>query len=244
MDITERQQQLLQAIIKEFIETGEAVGSLSLQDKYDFNVSPATIRNEMANLVENGYLYMKHTSGGRIPTTKAWRFYVRNLKPKKNQINVVVQEKVKNQLNILKFETEKLMIRSLEYLHQMTKNTSVALVGNNIYHVGLGSMIALPEFEDKSKLQGMINLLEDYKSLSKLFSNYENEDIAILIGEESGYDELNDYTVIFTTLKVFEDKKAFLAVIGPNRMKYGTVIPAVKYISETITHLMRGWSKN
>lgn len=242
MDITERQSQLLLAIIKEFIESGEAVGSLNLQGKHEFNVSPATIRNEMSALVEKGYLYMKHSSGGRIPTTKAWRFYVRSIKPNKNQINVVVQEEVKTQLNILRFETEKLIMRSLDYLHNMTNNTSVALVGNNIYHVGLASMVTLPEFKDASKLQGIINLLEDYKTLADLFSNYENEDIAILIGEESGIDELSDYTVIFTTLKVIEGKKAYVAVIGPNRMEYTSIIPAVKYIAETITHLMRGWS--
>lgn len=243
MDITQRQSQLLLAIIKEFIESGEAVGSLNLQGKYDFNVSPATIRNEMSSLVEKGYLYMKHSSGGRIPTTKAWRFYVRNIKLNENQINVVVQEEVKTQLNILRFETEKLIMRSLDYLFNMTNNTSVALVGNNVYHVGLATMIKLPEFKDVSRLQGIIRLLEDYKALSDLFSNYENEDIAILIGEESGINELSDYTVIFTTLKVFEGKKAYVAVIGPNRMEYTNVIPAIKYITETITHLMRGWSE-
>lgn len=241
MDITERQQQLLQAIIKEFIESGEAVGSIALQEKLDLNVSPATIRNEMSQLVKLGYLYMKHTSGGRIPTTKAWRFYVRTIKPQTNPIDVVEKEEITTQLNILKHETEKLITRSLEYLNTMTENTAVALVGSNIYHVGLGNMVTLPEFADIGKLQGLLHLLEDYQALSKIFNNYENEDVAILIGEESEYGELDGYTMIFTTLKIFEDKKAYVAVVGSNRMEYEVVIPAVKYIGETITHLIRGW---
>ncbi|BCX14135.1 MAG: hypothetical protein KatS3mg085_667 [Candidatus Dojkabacteria bacterium] len=125
MDITERQQELLIAIIREFIDTGSAVGSLSLQEKLKLNVSPATIRNEMAELVKKGYLYMKHSSGGRIPTTKAWRFYIHKVKPK-NPINVIkdTEQEIKYQLNILKFETEKLIMRSLDYLHHMTAKYS------------------------------------------------------------------------------------------------------------------------
>ncbi|BCX14134.1 MAG: hypothetical protein KatS3mg085_666 [Candidatus Dojkabacteria bacterium] len=102
-------------------------------------------------------------------------------------------------------------------------------------------MVNLPEFQDVGRLQGLLYLIEDYSALSKIFNNYENDDVAILIGEETGEDHLSDYTIIFTTLKIFEDKKAYIAVVGPNRMNYEIVIPAVKYIAETITHLMRGW---
>lgn len=244
IDLTPRQVQLLKAIIEEFIDSGEAVGSISLQNKHNFRVSPATIRNEMAELVNKGYLYMKHSSGGRIPTTKAWRFFVSKLLKEKNenQIDLIAQEQLKARLNRIKFETESLIRESLTFLHKLTGNTALSLINRDIYYAGLSSMVEIPEFQERNKLQEILMVLENYSLLSGLFNkNKSSSDVKILIGEEAGIDLFNDYAVVFSELRVFDEKKGFIAVIGPNRLKYSEVIPAVRYISDTIRSLIGGW---
>ena len=76
MDLNERKLRILQAIIHDFIITGEPVGSRTLSKKFDMGISPATIRNEMADLEEMGFLTHPHTSAGRIPSDKGYRLYV------------------------------------------------------------------------------------------------------------------------------------------------------------------------
>ena len=79
--IDERKQHILQAVIQDYIASAEPVGSRTLARKYDLGVSPATIRNEMADLEMLGYLEHIHTSSGRIPSSKGYRLYVDSLLP-------------------------------------------------------------------------------------------------------------------------------------------------------------------
>lgn len=79
MDLTDRQLNILKAIVKDYVETAEAVGSRTISKKYNLGISAATIRNEMADLEEMGYLIQPHTSAGRIPTQKGYELYVDSL---------------------------------------------------------------------------------------------------------------------------------------------------------------------
>ena len=79
MELAERKEKILRAIVEGFIETGEPVGSKTLLLETGISVSPATVRNDMADLTRSGYLYQPHTSAGRIPTQKACRYYIDNL---------------------------------------------------------------------------------------------------------------------------------------------------------------------
>lgn len=74
--LTERERQVLQAVIRTYVETAEPAGSRTVARRYALGVSPATVRNTMADLEEKGFLYHPHTSAGRIPTDRAYRHYV------------------------------------------------------------------------------------------------------------------------------------------------------------------------
>lgn len=76
MELDERKVTILKTIIKSYLETGEPVGSRTISKQSELNLSSATIRNEMSDLVEMGYLVQPHTSAGRVPTDKGYRFYV------------------------------------------------------------------------------------------------------------------------------------------------------------------------
>ena len=79
MDMDERKKKILKAIIQNYLETGEPVGSRTISKYTDLNLSSATIRNEMADLEEMGYILQPHTSAGRIPSDAGYRFYVDNM---------------------------------------------------------------------------------------------------------------------------------------------------------------------
>lgn len=85
MELSERKMKILQAVIKNYLETGEPVGSRTISKYTDLNLSSATIRNEMADLEELGYILQPHTSAGRIPSDKGYRFYVDMLMEEKEQ---------------------------------------------------------------------------------------------------------------------------------------------------------------
>ena len=241
--ISPRQQKLLLSIISEFINTAEAVGSISLQNKYRFKVSPATIRNEMAELVLQGYLFQKHSSGGRIPTTKGWRFFIESLGEKEwEDIDVITKEQIKSELNKIKFNKRNLIRQSLQYLSKLSGNAAIALVDDEIYYSGLSEMIKIPEFQEAENLENILKTLEDYYTLSEIFNiRSVDDDVQILVGDEIGKDELKDYAVIFSEIRIHGSQSGYIAVIGPNRMKYNQVVPAVRYIADTIRYLVRGW---
>ena len=85
IELTERQHIILKAIIQNYLETGEPVGSRTLSKSTDLNLSSATIRNEMADLEDMGYIFQPHTSAGRIPSDKGYRLYVDMLMADKEQ---------------------------------------------------------------------------------------------------------------------------------------------------------------
>ena len=85
MELDERKIKILDAIIRNYLETGEPVGSRTISKYTDLNLSSATIRNEMADLEELGYILQPHTSAGRIPSDKGYRFYVDHLMEEKNR---------------------------------------------------------------------------------------------------------------------------------------------------------------
>lgn len=239
-DITVRQKDLLLSIIKEFIETAEAVGSISLQNKFNLKLSTATIRNEMAELVAQGYLYQKHLSSGRIPTTKGWRFFVNYLKELGiEEIDAKTREKIQNALFKNNQSFENLIRQSLSFLSEISENAAVALIGNELYYSGLSELVNIPEFRDTDNLKRILTILEDYNTLSEMLNkNVPDDDIQILIGEETGSEIFNDYTLVFSEVRMDGKNRGCIAVIGPNRMRYDKVIKGIKSITDTLRKVL------
>lgn len=92
MDLDERKRKILKAVIRNYLETGEPVGSRTISKYTDLNLSSATIRNEMADLEEMGYILQPHTSAGRIPSDKGYRFYVDTMMKEKDREVVELKE--------------------------------------------------------------------------------------------------------------------------------------------------------
>ena len=126
MDLSERQLQILQAIITDYVENAEPVGSRSIAKKYDLGVSPATIRNEMSDLEEMGYLTHPHTSAGRVPSDKAYRLYVNDLMKKKN-LSAKDKRMINDRLSASRDEFDRTIRHAAELLSEITHLASFAM---------------------------------------------------------------------------------------------------------------------
>ncbi len=165
MELSERKLKILKAIIKDYIETAEPVGSRTLSRKYDLGVSAATIRNEMSELEEYGYLLQPHTSSGRIPSDKAYRLYVDQLMESK-RLAKRQQELLRKNLAQKFHEIQNLLRHSAEHLAELTDYTSIAMAEKTqetlVKHIQL-----VPVDEDRFLLVLIINAGHVKNSLLK-----------------------------------------------------------------------------
>lgn len=134
VELDERKMKILQAVIKNYLETGEPVGSRTISKYTDLNLSSATIRNEMADLEEMGYILQPHTSAGRIPSDKGYRLYVDTMM---EQMNSAVAEKSKEVE-----ELKGILLEKEEKMDQLLKQMARTLAVNTNY----ASMISAPSY--------------------------------------------------------------------------------------------------
>ncbi|MFC1780270.1 hypothetical protein ACFLY9_01075 [Patescibacteria group bacterium] len=241
MTLTKRQVNILKSIISEFINTAHPVGSVTLYEKYDLGISPATLRAEMAKLVKEGFLHKAHSSSGRIPTTLGLRFFLDEIL-KEEKLDKVNETQLKEKLFQSRFHKDKFIKESVKALSQLSNHAAISLVDDVIFAYGLGQLIAQPEFEDIALLQNALNIIESESLLNSIFEKFNNDHtLKTLIGDEIGVNTLSECSIVFSPFNFFRGSKGYIAVVGPRRMRYSRVIPAVRTVSEFIEDSIRGW---
>ena len=157
MELDARKKKILQAIIKNYLETGEPVGSRTISKYTDLNLSSATIRNEMADLEEMGYIFQPHTSAGRIPTDAGYRLYVDDMLSEK-QAAMEKEAHVEEQTEDEPSEIDRRIDRLEEVLQEMAK-----MLANNTNYT---SVISMPQ-ANKNRLKFVqLTLVEPTKLLT------------------------------------------------------------------------------
>lgn len=126
MELDQRKRQILYAIIHDYIQTAEPVGSRAIARRHGLGVSPATIRNEMSDLEELGFLEQPHTSAGRIPSERAYRLYVDSL-PRNSSLTAQEVELVKRMLASRMRSSEQIVQQLAKLLSALTNHTSIVL---------------------------------------------------------------------------------------------------------------------
>ena len=140
MEMNERKMKILKAVIQNYLDTGEPVGSRTISKYTDLQLSPATIRNEMSDLEEMGYIIQPHTSAGRIPSDAGYRLYVDDMmKAKEQELN----EK-ESELN----KREDLLFKKVDRVEEMLQNVAKTLAVNTNY----ATMVAAPVKKGKLNL--------------------------------------------------------------------------------------------
>lgn len=232
-ELSNRQIQILRYIVKEYIDTAEAVGSETLEKKYDLGVSPATIRNEMAEMVKLGFLSKPHSSAGRIPTSKAIKFYINELM-KEKELSVAEEVEAKERVWDLR-EREALFLRAAtKNLAQKTHTLAVATTSEgDIYFAGYSHILDMPEFYDIDITKNLLNILDDVSYFETIFDKIDSN-YAVLFGEDMGSDMLRPYSFVFAKYVTHKDTVGTIGVIGPARLRYDYVVPCVRYFGNLV----------
>lgn len=234
--LTARQTQILKSLVEEYIETAEPVGSETLDKKYNPGVSSATIRNEMAELIKKGFLRQPHTSAGRMPTSKALKFYIDQLMEEK-QMSVTEEVKAKEEVWDARDDIYELLDEATRALAERTKNLAVACVEekDRTWHSGYANVFLSPEFADLEATASLFSFLEEAQRMHELFFEKMTGGAAveIVFGEELGWPGFRPIGVVGTRFNA-AGREGALGIIGPARLPYQTVIPVIKYFRNLI----------
>lgn len=230
-DLSERQQALLKAIVEEYIESAEPIGSEVIEKKYSLGVSPATIRIEMGKLTEMGYLRQPHTSAGRTPTSMGMRFYISQLMQEK-QLPITAEVSIKEKMWHQKYKKEKLLKVAVQALADRLDMMGMAVdEEGELMYAGASNILDFPEFYDIDVTRFVLSLFDENPRLQEIIGKAQGPNLVhILFGEDMEFEYLRSTSFVFTRYGFDEEKSGVIGVIGPARMNFPLVLPYVKYV--------------
>jgi transcriptional regulator of heat shock response len=240
--LSERQEQILKAVIQEYIENAEPVGSEILVDKYGLDFSPATARNEMVELSQRGFLEKSHTSAGRYPSALAFRYFVKHLMEEK-EIPVVSEVAIKQRLWDRKHDQGLLLREAVASLAGEIQNLSFIVTDDNrLYVAGSSHILRHPEFYDIDLTRTVLHIMDQVETVEAIFSQLDpSQDFGLLLGEETGLPSLIQCGIVAGRVDLPRGHHGYISVLGPYRLDYSMVIPRVRYIQHLLNELSQTW---
>lgn len=244
--ITERQKELLNFIVREHVKSAEPVGSALVYEKSNFGVSPATIRSDMQTLENLGYLAQPHTSAGRVPTEKAYRWFVNTLLSQEDyDISTRDKKKIEDTLMQVGDDPQELNRTAAQVLQELSDSAVIANIKGvrDFYKIGLASLLEFPEFREFDRIFQLANFFERF---DQLFDQMEQEIISTLekdfgfqvfIGSENPFQHGRNETVIVAQYNLPRRYTGSLTIIGPTRMDYRRNMGLVNYAAQTLNKL-------
>ncbi|MFA6553494.1 MAG: hypothetical protein WCT27_03630 [Patescibacteria group bacterium] len=232
MKLEQRKSALLSAIIKEHVQTADSVGSKAIVDKYKFKVSPATIRNEMVDLEKDGFIYQPHTSAGRIPTEKGWRFYIDNYM---QDISLTAQQQgvLDQALQEHGMTYEGAVKNVAKNLADLSRDAVfVGFSQDNVYYTGLSQLFKHPEFEKVDLVRHISEVVDHLDEVINKLFNEDFQGTQVLIGKDNPFGI--ECSTIISRYKN-SDGEGMFGILGPMRMDYENNIALVKYVNNIIS---------
>ena len=238
MELTNRQNLILERIIKEYIGSAEPVPSGSLSKAGDFKISPAMIRIEMEKLTEAGYLFQPFVSSGRVPTDKGYRFFVDKILKERAS-----GKKRENKNEKKKKEIKKKLAEEKNDPFALSQKLTKALSGacssmvflsfledDLFFKDGWEELVREPEF-------GLRNVLIDFSDfIGEIEAGFDEikarENIDVYIGKELPFPQAKDFSLIAKGIILPQNVKARISLIGPKRMDYDKNIDLIDSLND------------
>jgi len=227
MELTERQSQILNEIIEEYINSAKPVSSKLLEKKHNFKVSPATIRIEMQKLDDSGFISQPHTSAGRIPTDKGYRFYVDNFlneeffQDKDQAIDELINREANDTIKLLQSITKNLASFSSSLAMGYLSNEKILL------KEGWEDVVREPEFKETDFISHFAEAIKNFEE--EIGEMKLSREVEVFIGKENPFPKAKEFSLIITRFW-FPGDEGFLAIVGPKRMTYEKNINYLKLL--------------
>lgn len=228
--MTERQQQILAAIIEQYAEVAVPVGSVTLAKL--FGVSSATIRAEMGRLEDLGFIMQPHTSAGRIPTDKGYRFYVNLLHDDSSPMQIERPTRALD-TRVAQAGRADLAIRSaVDMLVELTHNVGLATIGDQLYLSGFARLFTQPEFMHGGPVHEVARLLDNLEPW--LREATPNEPLNVYIGAENPIGKSSGCSLIISRFRSPYSDFSYIGVLGPTRQSYREVMGLVRHAGQSL----------
>jgi heat-inducible transcriptional repressor len=231
---TDRRLEILRAIVDEYVETQEPVGSKAIAEKRALGISPATIRNEMAVLEEEGFITQPHTSAGRIPTDRGYRLFVDKLSAVK-PLSTAERRAIETFLEGA-HDLDEVVKRSAKLLADITKQVAVVKYpkigdssGREMMAISGTANLARSGEDLGPALSPILEALEEQVVLLRLLSDA-HPTVHVTIGSEQ--QDMNLQTTSLVTVGYGSD--ASLGILGPTRMDYAGSMAAVSAVARYV----------
>lgn len=233
-----RKELILGSIVREYVDSAVPVSSVLLKDKYGFDISSATLRSEMMELEDEGFLYQPHTSAGRIPTDKGFRYFVDVLMEERGQLSFREQKSLEVEVLKLKAQNKMLARTTANLLSAMSGNLALSGIidSEDFYKAGVQRLLSQPEFtnlDSVSKIAEVIDYLDG--SIQKLSKELKGKsEVEIFIGKENPISGADECSMVVSRYNLKGGEEGMLAIIGPKRMKYSRNVSLIDYIKKLL----------
>ncbi len=239
VDRGSRKDRVLAATVDSYVCQGEPVSSSELSSA--FNLSSATIRNILAELEAEGYLWHPHTSAGRVPSTKGYRYYVDFLMGG-DELPEEEKTSIRGGYSQRSSSLDEILEQTSDLLAEVTHYASIVSFADSqdrIFCKGLGNIIQQPEFHDFECFSPVVRLLEGRKKLLELISQELDKPLKVYIGEEIGDPQIGQAcSLVVSTYKRGKKDKGRIAVLGPCRMSYCKTLSALEYVASLLNEML------
>lgn len=224
-----RKEELFNLVVENYIQHAEPVGSKFLVSEEKLDFSEATVRNELRTLEEEGYLTHPHTSAGRIPTEKGYRYYVDHLDLEKAKISKRDAGFLQNSLNESDYElARKSLAKALVELSNET--IILAFSVDKVYYTGLSNLFNKPEFQELELVANVSQVFDHCEECLEDFFDKVNSEPGYFIGDEHPFGSM----LSVLSARFGKNKDSLVALLGPKRMDYKYNFGLIKKAMEII----------
>lgn len=239
MFLDQRRYAILKALIESYLKDAHPVGSKKLIDDYDFLVSAATMRNEMAFLEQLGLIEAPHTSAGRIPTDQGMRLFVDQLMDEIPRDRLASLQARRDLERIHTHAYEALIKEAVTSLSKVCGLVSFATMPwkGEYTCFGLSNLLKCGDFHNMATTSTVMETIEDHDGFVSLLNRFTIEgDVQIIIGEENAVPAFQSCSLIVGRYYLANGQSGLIGLLGPKRMQYAYNVAAVKAVCDDLSY--------
>ena len=265
-DLNFRRDKIFDTIVRSYIETAEPVGSRTIAKHSHLGLSPASIRNVMSDLEEQGFLKQPHTSAGRVPTDKGYRYWVDRLMEREelseeekdgiraelgkvktisglaDKVSKLISDLTDNAaiLYIKNFKRVSFLTHLLEDLVESQKLSDFLEEEPELFIEGASRIFEQPEFQDLASMRLLLQTFDSKLSFFQIFvKDLEEEGVHIHIGSENALGNLGNVSLVVKDCYLGKIAFGGVAVVGPTRMEYSKAVSVIDFVADSVSEAVQ-----